>query len=158
MSVVVELSMVVPLFLLRRKPIVSGWPRVLLPMSFAFQLASFNILHLLSQIDHPFSRLECGLILKQKVQIGKIWFMQVQKMYRTKFIILIKGKVSLVFLFGDAWISSEREKYLDLEFIFLVVCVYLFASLNLCIVATVLLVQKGCLQLAQLKSVLGAIK
>lgn len=66
--------------------------------------------------------------------------MQVQKMYRTKFIILIKGKVSLVFLFGDAWISSEREKYLDLEFIFLVVCVYLFASLNLCIVATVLLV------------------
>lgn len=66
--------------------------------------------------------------------------MQVQKMYRTKFIILINDEVSLVFFFWDAWISSEREKYWDLEFIFLVVCVYLFASLNLCIVATVLLV------------------
>lgn len=67
--------------------------------------------------------------------------MQVQRMYTTKFIILINGEeVSLVFFWGGAWISSEREGYLDLGFIFLLVFVFLFASLNLCIVATLLLV------------------
>lgn len=41
----------------------------------------------------------CGLILKQRGQIGKIWFMQEQRMYRTKVIILINGEeVSLLFL------------------------------------------------------------
>jgi len=41
------------------------------------------------------------------------------------------------FFGGGAWISSE---YLDLEFILLMVFVVLSASLNLCIVPTVLLV------------------
>lgn len=73
------------------------------------------------------------------MQKGKFWFVQVQRMYRTKFTILIDGEeVSLVFFGGGAWISSEREEYLDLEFIFLVVFVFLLASLNLCIVTTVI--------------------
>lgn len=73
------------------------------------------------------------------MQIGKIWFMQVQRMYRTKFVILINGEeVSFVF-FGDVHGFPQKE-YLELEFIFLVVFVFLFASLKLCIIAIVLLV------------------
>lgn len=40
--------------------------------------------------------------------------------------------------FGEVHGFPQKE-YLDLEFIFLVVFGFLFASLNLCIVATVLL-------------------
>lgn len=80
-----------------------------------------------------------GLILKQRVQIGKIWFMQVQRIYRTKFMILISGEEVSLLLLGEIHVFPQKQ-YLALEFIFLVIFVFLFASLNLCIVATVLLV------------------
>lgn len=46
------------------------------------------------------------------------------------------------------FLRRELQYRLDLQFIFLVVFVFLSASFNLCIVATVFLVYKGCLQLA----------
>lgn len=59
MSEVVELSMVMVLLPPQRQPISSGCPHIFFPMSFAFQLASFNIMNLLSLgfFDHLFSRL-----------------------------------------------------------------------------------------------------
>lgn len=74
-------------------------------LSVFFSFASISILNHLSQTNHPFDRLIAhGLILKNEVQLGKTWLMQVQRAYRAKFITLISGEeVSLVF-------SGERQQ------------------------------------------------
>lgn len=62
-------------------------------------------------MDHIFSRLSSiRFDPETKGANRKIWFMQVQKMYRTEFIILINGEeVSLVF-FGEVHGFPQKEK------------------------------------------------
>lgn len=92
--------------LLRGEPITSGWPdSSFVDVICFFSFASISILNHLSQTNHPFDRLIAhGLILKNEVQLGKTWLMQVQRAYRAKFTTLISGEeVSLVF-------SGERQQ------------------------------------------------
>lgn len=67
--------------------------------------ASFTMLNLLSQTNHPSDRLGArGLILKHDLRVGKTWLIQVQRTHRTKFTTLISGEeVSLVS-------SGERQQ------------------------------------------------
>lgn len=96
-GLVAELSMVVQLL---RQSVASAWPHVFLPMLFAFQLTSFNIWNLLSQIDHLFSRLNSVRVDPETkgANRGNLAH-ESTGMYSAEFIILINGEeVSLVFL------------------------------------------------------------
>lgn len=79
MSVVPELSMVMPLPPPQRRAH-HFWmaSQLFANVIWFFWFASFSILNLLSQTNHPFDGLIAyGLILKHEVQAGKTWLMQV---------------------------------------------------------------------------------
>lgn len=106
LSAVAELSMVMPLPPPQRRAhhFWVAWQLFCRCYLFFFHLLQL-VSWIMSQTNHPFDRLIAhGLILKNEVQLGKTWLMQVQRAYRAKFITLISGEeVSLVF-------SGERQQ------------------------------------------------